>query len=161
VKDRFGQPNSVYPCTKALTFGPWIYMVPPYKPKDVLILGYAGGTVAGLIKLLYGELPITAVDIEPCEDRYNVNFIQADARDYIKTCSHFDCVVVDLSCNDELGMCDFITSKEFATDVLKIGDFVVVNTSGEMDMEEWGEKIGVNQPTNSLNKIYYYGKIPS
>ena len=34
--DRFGQPNSVYPCTKALTFGPWIYMVPPYKPKDEL-----------------------------------------------------------------------------------------------------------------------------
>ena len=43
--NKFGALNSVLPPTKYLTFGPWIYLVPQYKPENVLILGYAGGTV--------------------------------------------------------------------------------------------------------------------
>lgn len=156
--DKFGKPNSVYPPTKHLTFGPWIYMVPQYKPESVLMLGYAGGTTAGLIRLLYGDVPITAVDIEPCKNLYNVDLIQADAKDFIKTCKPFDCVIVDLFDNDGWRVCGFVTTKEFATDLKRIANYIIVNTVGQADLGEYRifKKIGVNKPGRLGNLIYYF-----
>lgn len=155
-KDKFGVENSVVPPTKYLTFGPWIYLVPQYKPESVLILGYAGGTVAGLIKLLYGDIPITGVDIEPCPNLYDVEFIQANAKEYVKTCKHFDTVVVDLMPNNKEGLCDFVTTKEFAEDLAKIANYIIVNTFNEADMSNYEGLVGVNKPSGLANKIYYY-----
>lgn len=155
--DDFGVPNSVYPCTKHLTFGPWIYLVPQYKPESVLILGYAGGTVAGLIRLLYGDIPITAVDIKHCDSLYNVDFVLADAKEYVKTCKHYDTVIVDLSEDDKKGICGFVTSKEFADNLARIANYICINTYGNVDMSVYKLKCaGVNKPSGLANKIYYY-----
>ena len=103
IVDSKGYISSVYPATEYLTFGPWIYMVPQYKPSSVLMLGYAGGTTAGLIRKFYGEVPITAVDIAECEDFYGVNLVKADAKEYIKTSEHFDTIITD-RCFPPLGV---------------------------------------------------------
>ncbi len=162
--NKLGAPVSVDPPTKYLTFGPWIYLVPQYKPKSVLILGYAGGTVAGLIRLLYGNVPITGVDIEPCEDKYNVEFIQADAKEFVKTCKHFDTVIVDLFPNDKSQICDFVNTKEFVQNLSKIANYIIVNTIHQEDMSAYDalELVGMHYPDRLNNKIYYYQvhKIP-
>jgi hypothetical protein len=129
--------NSVTPCTTYLTFGPWIYLVPQYKPESVLILGYAGGTVAGLIRLLYGDVQITAVDIEGCENSYGVEFIQSDAREYIKTCPKYDAVIVDIAVDGEFP--DWVYSEEFAKDVLSKADYVCLNGEPSKDVSNYGE----------------------
>jgi len=163
--DDFGVPNSVYPPTTYLTFGCWIYLVPQYKPKSVLILGYAGGTVAGLIRLLYGDVSITGVDINTCENLYGATLVQADAKEFIKNCGHFDTVIVDLFPNDKRGICDFVTTQEFANDLSKVADYIIVNTSNNADMSAYNflKMAGVNKPSGLANKIYYYQtvKIPN
>jgi len=161
--DKQGGIKSVQPPTKYLTFGPWIYMVPQYQPKDVLILGYGEGTVAGLIWLLYKwEIPITGVDILPSDHTVDMEFIQTDAKEYVKTCKKFDCVIVDLF--DENGnVCDFVTTKEFVDDLSKIANYIIVNTF-KSDMSAYNslEYVGMNKPSGLENKIYYYQmvKIP-
>lgn len=160
--DPKGNLNSVYPATKYLTNGCWIYLVPQFKPESVLILGYAGGTVAGLIKLIYGSVPITAVDILPCDDLYGVNLIQADAKEYVKTCPKFEVVIVDLCSDDGSNAEDFIFSREFTEDLSKIADYIIVNTTSEAqsDMTEYRRifgRFGSNKPNRLSNRIYYYG----
>lgn len=164
-KNKFGIAYSVYPPQTFLTFDYWIYMVPQYKPESVLMLGYAGGTVAGLIRLIWGDVPITAVDIKPCEDRYRVNFIQADAKEFVKNCKEYDAVIVDLFNNDTTEPCDFITDPEFITDLTRVGNYLIINALST-DMSNYGHlrKIGINQPSGSTVLIYYFetkGRIPN
>src|SRR3990167_3638757 len=149
--------NSVYPCTKYLTNGCWIYLVPQFKSENVLILGYAGGTVAGLIRLIYGDIPITAVDIVDCEPTYGVNFIKADAKEYIKSCPKFDVVIVDLF--KDFGIPDFVLTNEFVTDLTKIANYIVLNTLKEPDLSAYRNlnRYGSNKPNRGANRIYYFG----
>jgi len=93
-------------------------------------LGYALGTVAGLIRLIWGEdISITAVDINKCEVRYpNIEFIQADARQFVKTSPEFDCVVVDLFTTEDSEPCDFVGSHEFVGDLARISNYLIVNS---------------------------------
>lgn len=152
--------NSVHPCTRYLTNGPWIYMVPQFKPESVLMLGYAGGTVAGLIKLLYGELPITGVDIEPCEATYGATFIQTDAKEFVKTCGKFDVVIVDIFTDNRREPPDFVFSKEFVEDLSKIANYIIVNAKNESDISEYRRlfgRFGSNKPNRLASRIYYYG----
>lgn len=145
---------SVYPCTEYLTFGYWIYLVPQYKPKDVLILGYAGGTVAGLIKLIYGNIPITGVDIKSNEDIYNVNFIKADAKKYIKTCKKFDTVVVDVFNSNS--PCKFIFSKNFVKDIKKIANYLIIHCYEDSDMSVYKDLRLIKILTLDKSRFYYY-----
>ena len=156
--DDFGVPNSVYPCTKYLTFGYWIYMVPQYKPESVLMLGYAGGTAAGLIRLIYGDIPITGVDITPCENLYNVNLIQADAREFVKTCGKYDAVLVDLFPNDSHDICDFVTKKDFVKNLARISNYVVINAGSKPDLANYKifRYVGRNIPYRQGVAIYYF-----
>lgn len=152
-------PNSVYPPTKYLTFAPWIYMVPQYKPESVLMLGYADGSTAGLIRLLYGDVPITGVDIDPLiENRYGVNFIQMDAKEYVKTCGKFDTVIIDMFPKDGWEICDFITTKEFADNLAKIANYIIINTLRNPDLSAYSHlrRIGVNKASGCSNMIYYF-----
>jgi len=141
-------------------------MVPQYKPESILILGYGGGTVAGLIRLLYGDVPITAIDILPCNDRYGVNFIQADAKDYVKTCGKFDTVIVDLfSTEISCDPCSFVSSPEFVADLKRIANYLIINTL-HSDMSAYKDlrRIGKNSPSGSAEEIHYYevnGPIPN
>ena len=156
ITDSIGQTHSVFPCTEYLTFGAWIYLVPQYKPDNVLMLGYAGGTVAGLIRLFYGDVPITAVDLEFIGDEYNVNFIKADAREYVKTCDKFDTVIVDLfPKGKKLEVCEFVFTDEFVKDVKKKANYLIVHTQHE-NMNAYKNLKLLKVITVDSSKFYYY-----
>src|SRR5918995_1750289 len=66
--------HSVYDPDELLTGGPWDYfMVAPQmvegvaqpEPRDVLLIGLAGGTVARQLTAAYGSIPIVGVEIDP------------------------------------------------------------------------------------------------
>lgn len=157
--DNVGNSYSAYPPTTYLTFAYWIFMVPQYKPKNVLILGYAGGTIAGLIKLLYGDIPITGVDIADCPNYYNVELIKADANEFVKTCGQYDAVIVDCFARDFSSTpCDFVTSKEFVQNLKRIGNYLIINTLHAKDMSAYEglQKIGENKAPGSAERIFYY-----
>jgi hypothetical protein len=155
ICDTKGGVNSVYPCTEYLTFGPWLYMVPQYKPEDVLMLGYAGGTTAGLIRLFYGNIPIVAVDIDDThEDYYKVDFIKQDARDYVKGKRTFDCVIVDTYDDGAYKPCDFINDKEFVDDLKRIARYIIVHAKDDTDVSNYGKPLKVLQLNDS--RFYYY-----
>jgi hypothetical protein len=147
VTDSEGGRNSVYPPTEMLTFGPWIYMVPQFRPDDVLMLGYAGGTVAGLIRLFYGAVPIVAVDVNdqtPYSDRFGIHFVHADAREFVtREMRTFDCVVVDLFEDGEHVPCGFVTEPEFVENVSRIGRYLIVHAKNSTDMSNYGEPLKV------------------
>lgn len=129
------------------------------------MLGYGGGTVAGLIRLLYGDVPITAVDINPCENKYGVELIQADAREFVKTCGNYDSVIVDLFYEDSGEPCDFVGDKDFIKDLERIANYLIVNSLGT-DMSAYSglRRIGINKPSGCSNLIYYFevkDKIPN
>jgi len=165
-KNKAGNTYSVYPPETYLTFEYWIYMVPQYRPKSVLMLGYHEGTVAGLIRRIWGDVPITAVDIvEPRENKYGVKFIKADAREFVKTCGEYDAVLVDLFENDETKICDFVSDPEFIADLVRIGNYLIINALGA-DMSNYRHlrKIGINKASESASLIYYFetkGRIPN
>lgn len=157
ITDTTGSINSVYPPTEYLTFGPWIYMVPQYRPEDMLFLGFDGGTSAGLVRLLYGSLPITAIDLHSqgdYDERYNVRLIKADAREYIKHCTPYDCVVVDLFDDGDNLPCEFISSVEFSSDLKKIARYIIVHANKDTNMTAYGDPIKVLSLNNSV--FYYY-----
>lgn len=162
--DQFYQSfESVYPPTKYLTNGVWIYMVPQFKPKSVLMLGYAAGTVAGLIRLLYGDdVKITAVDLEPCEPTYGVEFVQANAKDFIKTCGHYDVIIEDLFDLGQNSIPDFVFEEWFVKELAKKGDYIIVDAFAEpqVDMHFYKKHLrryGKNKPNRLSNIIWYFG----
>ena len=126
-------------------------MVPQYRPENVLILGYGEGTVAELVHMLYGDIPITGVDIDPYP-----NSIRADAREFVKNSGRYDAVVIDLFKDGK--MCDFVCTKEFAEDVKKISNYIIINTIHAPDMYAWEslKYVGVNKPNKCSNLIFYY-----
>ena len=139
-------------------------MVPQYRPDSVLMLGYAEGTTAGLIRLLYRDVNITGVDIEPCAPSYGVTPIQADAQEFVKTCGRFDTVIVDMFPKDSFEICDFISGQEFADNLIRIADYIIINTLRNPDLSAYSKlrHIGVNKPSGNANLIHYYevNKIP-
>ena len=158
ILDKNGAFSSVYPCTEYLTFGPWIYLVPQYKPESILILGFAGGTVAGLIRKLYGnDIPITAVDIEKFDNdfdkEYNVRLIINDANDYIKTSPKFDAVIIDLYDSGPQPP-DFVFTKEFVSDLEKKANYVVLHVVDGADISAYSHLHKVK--TLSLNKSRFH-----
>ena len=154
-KDKAGFLNSVYPCTKYLTFGPWIYLVPQYEPDSVLILGYSEGTSAGLIQLFYGDVPITGVDIEPSQNFYGVDFVQEDARKFVETCGKYDVVSIDLFDNSN-EPCDFITTKSFVCDLKRIANYIIVHAHEKTDMSAYEHLWKVKTLKLNTSVFHYY-----
>jgi len=146
--------NSVYPCTEYLTFGPWIYLVPQYKPENVLMLGYAGGTTAGLIKLIHGDVPITAIDIKFVEDPYDINFIEQDAEIYVKDCPAYDCVIVDLY--EDVHPCEFIYKKEFANNLKRISNYLIIHAQDYSDMHAYYDFRLIKKLSLDTSRFHYY-----
>jgi hypothetical protein len=165
IYDSHGNIKSNTDPVKYLTYEYWIYMVPQFKPKSVLMLGVADATTAGLIRKIYGDdVEITGVDIVPCEARYGIKFVKADAKEFVKTCGHYDCVLVDLFPDESLKVCDFVTTSEFAHDLAKITDYIIINTAEEADLSAYNflNRIAIINPPGLINKIYYFevNKIP-
>lgn len=157
LSDKNNNSYSVDPPTTYLTFAYWIYMVPQYKPESVLILGHALGTVAKLIKLIWGDVPITAVDIVDCPPIDGVTFVKADAKEYVKTCKVFDTVIVDLFNNDNNEPCDFVTDVDFVKSLIQISYYLIVNgLHSDMSVFSPLRRVGINKPSGSAESIYYY-----
>jgi hypothetical protein len=164
-RNKNGNANSIYPPQTFLTFEYWIFMVPQYKPKNVLMLGYADGTVAGLIRLIWGDVPITAVDNKPSANRYGVDFIKTDAREFVKTCKEYDAIIIDLFDSETGVICDFVNTQAFVDDLTRIGNYLIINSLGtNMSAYKHLKKIGMNKASGSGALIYYYetkSKIPN
>ena len=140
IVDERGQLHSVADPSLYLTFGPWLYLVPQYKPDSVLMLGYGGGTAAKYIRMFYGEdVPITAVDFSDISEFLvdGVEWVNANAKDYVKTAPKFDAVVVDLFDTDDMIPQSFVFSKEFADDLGKIANYIIVHTTRDDDLSAY------------------------
>ena len=95
-------------------------LVPPFKPKDMLILGYGEGTVAGLTKMIWGDVEIDGVDlVMPVNNGYS-DFLQMSAERFVKKgcLKRYDYVVVDLYNGDKIP--DFVFSDEFVENLATI-----------------------------------------
>ena len=102
------------------------HMIPPFVPDHTLMLGYGCGTVAELMRKVWGKsLKITGVDIERrdwdyCEHR----FVKMDAYDFVRECSdgmikkRFDYIAVDLYNGKEVP--SFVYETEFAVRLKEI-----------------------------------------
>lgn len=136
--------DSVWPPTEYLTFGPWIYLVPQYRPRSVLMLGFAGGTAAGLIRLFYGDVPITAVDLERPDEFYvDVDFVQADAQEFVQDCGHFDAIIVDVWDHTKPQPCGFVETPKFAEAVMARCNYLVVAGTEDTDMAVYPRPVKV------------------
>lgn len=142
--------HSIYDPTTLLTGGPWDYMVvadafrPAQQtelvPRDVAILGLAGGTAARQYTAAYGPgVQITGVEIDPdiidVAHRYfhldepNVHAVVGDARYWLDTqAGQYDVVVMDAYRQPYIPF--HLTTKEFFSQVrdhLRPGGVAVVN----------------------------------
>lgn len=149
-----------------LTFGPWIYLVPQYKPESVLMLGYGGGSAVGLMQMFYGkDLPITAVDIADCSELnfYDIEIIQADAEEFVKTCGFYDCIIVDVYGSEGLEPPSFIESKEFADNVSSKCNYLIVDATEKTDMSAYKKLNKVKSLQLNQNRFHYFmiNEIPS
>lgn len=140
IVDGLGQVHSIADCREYLTFGPWLYLVPQYRPESVLMLGYGGGTAAGLMRLFYGDMPITAVDMLDCSafDTYNVELIKADALEWVmRTDRRFDAVVVDLFREGSYYPEPFVYSPTFAQRLSDIGNYLILHSVQGDDLSSY------------------------
>jgi spermidine synthase len=87
--------------------GYWAAMLPDREPRDALLLGLGGGTIAHLLVRASGPLPIVGVDDDPAVvalgraafglDLPNLEIALADAFTYVADCRRaFDFICVDL-----------------------------------------------------------------
>lgn len=95
------------------TSGYWWMMLPGARPRQALILGLGGGTVAQLLTRRFGEVSIVGVERDPAVvdlarqslglDLPNLDVVVADAFAYVESCeSRFDYIAVDLYAGSEL-----------------------------------------------------------
>ncbi len=142
--------HSIYDPTTLVTGGPWDYMViagafRPAEatepvPRDVAILGLAGGTAARQYTAAYGSgVQITGVEIDPAIldvahgyfhlDEPNVHPVVADARYWLDTqAARYDVVVMDAYRQPYIPF--HLTTREFFSQVrdhLRPGGVAVVN----------------------------------
>ncbi len=125
----------------------------------MLILGYAGGTIAGLIHKIYGDVPVTGIDLHDCPDHYGDTIIKADAKEFIKTCGKFDTVIVDLfDAQISNNPCDFVSTVEFVEDLKKVANYIILNTLHIKDLSAYEElrKMGSGKASGSAEVINYY-----
>ena len=170
IQDEKGQLHSITDPTEYITFGPWIYLVPQYHPKNVLMLGYGGGTTAKLIRMFHGDVPITAVDFSDVSEFLipGVKWVNANAKDYVKDCPKFDAVVVDLYDTDDFQPQPFVLTKEFADDLGKIANYIILHAKRGNDTSAYDQfnkirELTLNTKGEYVPTFHYYmvNEIPS
>ena len=111
-------------------------MIPPMKPEHTLILGYGGGTVAALMRKIWGDCKITGVDQEKYDSKfieYKMKIMDAkkflwDAttpafKDYVFAKEKYDYICVDLWNGKQVP--EFIFYAEFAVRLMEISKGMV------------------------------------
>jgi spermidine synthase len=102
-------------------FGYWPLMLPESRPRNALILGLGGGTLAQLLLRRFGPIPITGIDdseaviilaeTELGLDREAIRVIITDAFEWVtQTKERFDYVAIDLYRGGEVPRRAFSTS---------------------------------------------------
>ena len=141
--------HSVYDPDELLTGGPWDYfMIAPLlvdddgaaAPRDALLIGLAGGTVARQLTAAYGPIPIDGVEIDPeidavareffaLDELTNLDVIVADGRYALKTSDdRYDLIGIDAYRQPYIPF--QLTSREFFAEVsdhMRPGGVAVVN----------------------------------
>src|SRR5215211_1163214 len=141
--------HSVYDPDELLTGGPWDYfMIAPLmvegaaepEPRDVLLIGLAGCTVARQLTAAYGAIPIVGVEIDPeinavareyfaLDELDNVDVVVADGRYALRSSdATFDLIGVDAYRQPYIPF--QLASREFFQEVsahLRPGGVAVVN----------------------------------
>ena len=109
--------------------GYWAAMLPDRAPRDALLLGLGGGTLAHLLTQVYGPLPVVGVD-DDAEvvalgrahfglDLPNLQIEIADAYAYAATCPRrFDFVAIDLYRDGEIA--PRATESRFLRDIARL-----------------------------------------
>lgn len=120
TNDAVGDISSISPAESLFGYTYHAHMIPPYKPSEILIIGYGQGTIASLIRKVWDRVQITGVDAEAQDWPYvEHKLLVCDAYDFVKECTNsiikkrYDYIVVDLLHNGKVP--DFIYSAEFAT----------------------------------------------
>jgi hypothetical protein len=169
IQDERGQLHSIADPSLYLTFGIWIYLVPQYKPKNVLMLGYGGGTAAKYIRMFHGDVPITAVDFSDVSEFLidGVEWINQDAREYVKTAPKFDCVIIDLYDTGDFHPPKWVLEKEFAENVGNIADYIILHAMRDDDVSAYNytkiRQLSTNSGGEFEPHFHYYmvNEIPS
>ena len=102
-----GVVQSISPEDGLVGGGYWAAMVPDDPPRNALILGLGGGTLARLLQARWGDVPMVGVDndaeiVEAAArvgwlPRNGLEVVMADAFEYVQTCERrFDFIAVDL-----------------------------------------------------------------
>lgn len=112
-------------------------LIPPFRPTNVLILGYGGGVVSLLIKKIWGDTPVTGIDLEE-QAQHGDNFIKADAYEWIKNNKRvFDYVVIDLFNGPKTP--DFVFDYKFIKHVARsTGKLLAINVWREDETKPLG-----------------------
>lgn len=115
------------------------------------------------IRRFYGDVPITAVDFSDVSEFLlpGVEWVQQDAREYIKTAPKFDAVIVDLFDTGDFHPPEFVLSKEFATDLGKIANYIVLHTTKPSDISAYSDYYHVRTLSTGTNgefapRIHYF-----
>lgn len=168
IVDDLNQVHSIYPCTGYLTFGAWIYLVPQYKPDSILMLGYGGGTAAGLTRMFYGDVPITAVDMLDCSEfnYYDVELIQQDAHEFIlNNKKKYDCVVIDLYREGSYCLEPFVFDPKFIDALAETANYLIIHAIESDDMTPYNRfkkvrTLSLNVDSEFNPNFHYYAINP-
>jgi spermidine synthase len=102
-----GVVQSISPVDGLIDGGYWAAMVPEDPPRNALILGLGGGTLARLLHARWGQMPIVGIDDDAAIveaavrvgwlPHSDLDIVMADAFEYVETCQQrFHFVAVDL-----------------------------------------------------------------
>lgn len=124
--------QSVWPPESYFGFSVWALLIPPFKPESVLLLGYGHGTVAGLMRKVWGDgIMICGVDQNiPKAVQGPFKFFKGDAFNFVRNCQEkYDYVLVDLF--DGGFIPEEVWSEEFVNDLARVTKrMLCVNTLG-------------------------------
>lgn len=129
--------QSMYPGNVAEQHGYWAHLVPWYRPKNVLMLGYGAGTAAACIRRTWGDgVQILGVDTQVPPFKTQDTVVHEDAALALFTRDIrffaevlYDYIVIDLYDGDCLALC--VTERAFVMHLHDIAsDLVVVNVIG-------------------------------
>lgn len=152
--------DSIDPCFSLFGYTYWSYLIPPFRPERVLVLGSGRGTVSGLLRRIFGDVVIDLVDSE-FFDNFGINHV-SDAKDFLfQTSEKWDYIVVDLS--DQHGVLPMVFSAEFVELVKSRCSRMVGLNCFARDRDRariWAESFAVESMSAIQGNLIYKLRLP-